>query len=43
MALACAALGLPAGTKVAISGAEAADATYPGFLKLVGGVTDYSK
>ena len=36
MALACAALGLPAGTTVAISGAEAADATYPGFSELFG-------
>ncbi|GHV86037.1 3-phosphoshikimate 1-carboxyvinyltransferase [Spirochaetia bacterium] len=38
MALACAALGLPAGAgPVEISGAEAADVTYPGFLELLGG------
>ena len=35
MALACAALGLPAGTTVAISGAEAAEVSYPGFWEIL--------
>ncbi|MCL1814659.1 MAG: 3-phosphoshikimate 1-carboxyvinyltransferase [Treponema sp.] len=36
MALACAVLGLPFGTKTVISGSEAADITYPEFFKLIG-------
>ena len=36
MALACAALGLAAGSTTAISGAEAADISYPGFMELAG-------
>ena len=35
MAMACAALGMPAGTKVIISGAEAADISYPGFWEMI--------
>ena len=35
MALACAALALPAGAAAEIAGAEAADVTYPGFLELL--------